>query len=79
MSGTKSFSDFDLPGKARNVQKQPVIGGGICGGICLTRSHETAGIPGLSILIAVPSRGASKINKLRFFPPDLLHYLCIGN
>jgi hypothetical protein len=26
-----------------------------------------------------PSRGASKINSLRFFPVDLLHYSSVGN
>ena len=38
MSGTKSSSDFDLPGKARRVLEQPAIGGGVFGGIDVTRN-----------------------------------------
>ena len=56
---------LDFPGKTRSVQKQPpVIGGGICGGICVRRSNETTEITGLFSMIAVPSMGASKFNNL---------------
>jgi hypothetical protein len=53
-----------IPGKVRRVQKQPVIGGGMFGGICARRSHETAEISGLFFMIVNPSRGASRYQYL---------------
>jgi hypothetical protein len=37
-----------FPRKARDVQKQPVFGRGISGGICLKRAHETPKFPAFS-------------------------------
>jgi hypothetical protein len=45
MSGSKFFSTFELPGKSRRVQEQPVLGGGIIGGIWPKPADEKAEIP----------------------------------
>src|ERR1700734_1421001 len=63
---------FGLPERARSIQKQPIIGGGMFGGISARHSHETAEIPDLFLTISVPSRGANKINYLRLFPHNLI-------
>jgi hypothetical protein len=47
---------LDFPGKTRSVQEQPVIGGGICGGICVSRCHARPEIRGLFIMNMNPSR-----------------------
>ena len=45
-----------IPGKVRSVQKQPVIGGGMFGGICARHGREAAEIPGLfSMKNGIPS------------------------
>jgi hypothetical protein len=41
MSGTKSFSDFNLPGKARSILEQPAVGGRIFWGIDINRNQKT--------------------------------------
>jgi hypothetical protein len=64
MSGSKFFSTFELPGKSRRVQEQPVLGGGIIGGIWPKPADEKAEISGILCVISNPSRGANKIDYL---------------
>jgi hypothetical protein len=80
--GARDLADFlrsKLPERARSIQKQPIIGGGIFGGIGARRNHETAEIPGLFYMISNPSRGASTINSLRLFSHNLLRCSHAGN
>jgi hypothetical protein len=49
------------PERARSIHKQPIIGGGMFGGIGARRSHENAEIPGLFHTISNPSGEPVKI------------------
>jgi hypothetical protein len=59
-SVSQCFLRYKLPERARDIQKQPIICGGMIGGIGARRSHETAEIPDLFYTISNPSRGAIK-------------------
>jgi hypothetical protein len=61
-SMSRCFLESKLPERARSIQKQPIIGGGMFGGIGARRRHEIAEITGLFPTISNPSRGAT-LNK----------------
>jgi hypothetical protein len=64
---------LDLPRKATSVRPQPIIGGGIVGGIRAKHSHETAEITDVFFTIVDPSWGDSIL-----FLNHLGHYLNVN-
>ena len=65
------FLNFRRPGTDGNVQRQPINGGGIRGGIFGHRNDETAEIAAYFVIIVVPTRGSQLINNLLVRSPTL--------